>query len=376
MRTIQVSTEAIKDIAYLKDEWENLFIHSNKAPFLNWHWISSYFAELDGRNCYFIAARKNKKLVGAALLLVVKRGIKQYAYLNRFGDPTLDQPWIEYNDFLIQQEDEKAIRLALIEHCVEKLCWHELIVGASVKEALAPYSLFALNRNTIWYSHTYQTRLKEFTSGKDYLSSLSRNTRYQINRSIREYEKYGAIKFNVAQTSDEALAWFEESAPHHIARWEDTDVGSGFTNPSFVSFHRRYIEDAFQHGSIDLIKVTAGNKIISYLYNFKEQETIYFYLSSNVYDKSLVHTKPGLVSHYLAISHYIQQGKTCYDFMGGESQYKRSLSNQCSPILINSYTRKSVKTKLEHHLRFLKHQFQSHRAEKHCNLKDTPLYCG
>ena len=373
MTTILVSIEAIEQIAPLENEWIDLFSRSENAPFLNWHWISSYFGNLDNQNCHFLAARKGSKLVGAAILVTVKKGFKRYVYLNRFGNDKLDQPWIEYNDFLIQSEDEKAIRVALLTYCVEKLSWQEFIVGASVKSALAPYSLFALNHNTIWYSHTYQTWLKKFANGKQYLTSLSRNTRYQINRSIREYEKYGAIKFNIAASSQEALDWFEEAAPHHIARWQDTDVGSGYTNPEFVSFHRRLIKQAFTQNEIDLIKVTAGEKIISYLYNFKANDTVYFYLSANVYDQSLAHTKPGLVSHYLTISHYIAEGKTCYDFMGGESQYKRSLSNQCSPILINSYKRECLKTKLEHRLRFLKHQFKTSRSKESTILKDTQL---
>ncbi|GGF65614.1 GNAT family N-acetyltransferase [Alteromonas lipolytica] len=373
MTTIQVSVETLDDIDSLKSDWSALFARSNKAPFLNWNWINSYFHNLKDHRCLFLAARQGSELVGAGILVFVSVGLKKFAYLNRFGDELLDQPWIEYNDFLIQKEDERRIRLALIDYCVEHLNWHEFVVGASIKEALAPYQLFELEQKTNWYSHTYQTRLNEFLSGKDYLASLSRNTRYQINRSIREYEKYGPIRFNIAASVLEALAWFEEAAPHHIARWKNTDVGSGFTNPVFVSFHRRFIQQAFEVNELDFIKVTAGSKVISYLYNFKEKDTVYFYLSANVYDQSLAHTKPGLVSHYLAISHYIDEGKACYDFMGGESQYKRSLANQCSPILINNFKRRTLKAKFEEKLRFIKHQIKYKKRETETYLAERQL---
>jgi CelD/BcsL family acetyltransferase involved in cellulose biosynthesis len=50
-----------------------------------------------------------------------------------------------------------------------------------------------------------------------------------------------------------------------------------------------------------------------------------FYQSGLQYDAD-GHLKPGLISHYCAIQHYLSAGFSDYDFLAGDSQYKRSLS--------------------------------------------------
>ncbi|NVK54887.1 MAG: GNAT family N-acetyltransferase [Alteromonadaceae bacterium] len=363
MVAIVVSSKPVGSIDHLQQDWQTLYEHSVPNPFLNWDWISSYFSHPNCGQLFFVKAELNGDMVGAGFIILQKSKMKTSAHLNRYGSEIHDQPWVEYNDFLLHEKHAQQARLALVEHCVNHLAWDEFIVGASIKKALSVYSLFELQSDTKWYSHTYQTNLAKFSNGKDYLSSLSRNTRYQINRSIREYQKYGTLEVSIAESADEALRWFVEAAPHHITRWENTDVGSGFTNPLFVKFHNNLIRAAFDKGGIDMIKVSAGSKVISYLYNFKEGKNVYFYLSANVYDEDLVHTKPGLVGHYLTQCHYISTGMQLYDFMGGESQYKRSLSNQSMPLIIESFKRRSITSQVIRRLKSLKHRAYNRSAE-------------
>ncbi|MDC8830346.1 GNAT family N-acetyltransferase [Alteromonas gilva] len=363
MVAIVVSSKPVGAIDHLQQEWQTLYQHSSPNPFLNWDWISSYFRHANCGQLIFIKAELGDELVGAGFVVLQKKRMTVSAHLNRYGSAVHDQPWVEYNDFLLHKTHAQRARVALVEHCINHLKWDEFIVGASIKQALSVYALFELQNETKWYSHTYQTNLAKFSDGNAYLSSLSRNTRYQINRSIREYEKYGILNVSVAASADEALQWFEEAAPHHITRWKNTDVGSGFTNPLFVEFHHNLIRAAFDKGRIDMIKVSAGPKVISYLYNFKEGKNVYFYLSANVYDEVLVHTKPGLVGHYLTQCHYIAAGITLYDFMGGESQYKRSLSNQSMPLIIDSFKRRSLTNRVVKRLKAFKQRINTRPHE-------------
>lgn len=42
--------------------------------------------------------------------------------------------------------------------------------------------------------------------------------------------------------------------------------------------------------------------------------------------------KPGLLAHALAIQYYAENGRAEYDFLAGDSQYKRSLTSQSRPL--------------------------------------------
>ena len=92
----------------------------------------------------------------------------------------------------------------------------------------------------------------------------------------------------------------------------------------FESFHRDLISRRFRAGEIQLLRVLAGEKRIGCLYNFVKDGHVYAYQSGFDYgtDSRL---KPGLVSHCLAINFNLAKGAQIYDFMAGDSRYKKSL---------------------------------------------------
>ena len=53
-----------------------------------------------------------------------------------------------------------------------------------------------------------------------------------------------------------------------------------------------------------MLRITAGGRIIGYLYNFVHAGHVYNYQSGFAYEDDPV-VKPGFVSHYLAIEHYL-----------------------------------------------------------------------
>jgi CelD/BcsL family acetyltransferase involved in cellulose biosynthesis len=68
---------------------------------------------------------------------------------------------------------------------------------------------------------------------------------------------------------------------------------------------------------------------IGYLYNLVYDKNVLFYQSGLNYSGSNIY-RPGLISHYYAIIHNAQKGMDVYDFLAGDSDYKKSLStNSC-----------------------------------------------
>lgn len=362
MQSIKVTSVSKISKADLKAQWISLYKVSKPNFFLSWSWIGNWLNALEGDFTLYTATYKDE-LVGLGIV-VEKRATRnifirsRQLHLHRTGEQSLDQTWIEYNDFLLADGFENAARKAIADKIISDDSWDELIIGASARSALTPYRLAGLKETLVWHSHSYQVDLDYLRkTKKDYLSTLSKNTRYQINRSVRSYEKLGNILLSVATSKEEAQKWFEESAPFHIKRWKDTTVGSGFTNPAFVKFHQDLIYKNFDRGYVDLLKITAGEHVICYLYNFIQNNEIKFYLSANNYDENDSTYKPGLVSHYLAIKHYLSKGADVYDFMAGESQYKRSLSSMSSPIYLSIFNKPKFRFNLETALRSFKNQY-------------------
>src|SRR5205823_439645 len=110
----------------------------------------------------------------------------------------------------------------------------------------------------------------------------------------------------------------------HQAYWKSRGEKGAFAQLNFVRFQGLLIGRGFARDEIDLLKVTAGDRVIGYLYNFFYRGRAYAYQSGFDYALGGQHAKPGLTCHALAIAHYLARGASAYDFLAGDSQYKRS----------------------------------------------------
>jgi CelD/BcsL family acetyltransferase involved in cellulose biosynthesis len=160
-----------------------------------------------------------------------------------------------------------------------------------------------------------------------YLESLSANARYQIRRSDRRYAARGRLAIARAEDLATALAWLDALATLHQRTWIRRQRPGAFANPRFTAFHKTLIARGFQRQEIDLLRITAGDHVVGYLYNFRHQNRVAAYQSGFDYDAAGPHEKPGLTSHHLAIEFYRAGGCRSYDFLAGDHRYKTSLSN-------------------------------------------------
>jgi CelD/BcsL family acetyltransferase involved in cellulose biosynthesis len=164
------------------------------------------------------------------------------------------------------------------------------------------------------------------TSGTDYLSQLSRNTRYQVRRAIKGYSSAGPVRVRIAETLDEAQVFFDRLTDLHQEYWVEKGEPGAFGDEFRQSFHSRLIESRFAHGEVHLVEVSAPDQVIGFLYNFCYRGTVSNYQSGLSYSQD-PKLKPGLVAHTMAIQNYLKGEQHAYDFLMGNHRYKRSLAD-------------------------------------------------
>ena len=256
--------------------------------------------------------------------------------LNQACEPMLDQPWIERNGFFGEHPQDFEGHLGqLLETLLQDENWDELrlpgLTGEFARHALYQAARMGLIARIDLEQPSFNIDLNGIRNkhSGDYLSALSANTRQQLRRSRRLAEKtFGPVVLEEAESADQALQWFDETAPLHRARWEETDsssFNSGFDNPDFVTFHRRLIELGFAERTIQYLKCSAGGVTFAYLYNFVAGDRVHFYLSGVNYGISHA-IRPGMLAHWMAIEKNLNNGQSLYDFLAGDARYKRSLS--------------------------------------------------
>ena len=341
---------------------ENLFL-TNSNFFLSENWLTVWLAHLPFPPILVTVLDNQNNLVGAAIFCfskLKKAGIFSHKkfFLNATGQRVRDQIWIEYNDCFYLPEHENAVKRALMHFIFDTLEANEIIIGTSSNlqltawQTASPYQL----QSSLFESQGYLVNLLKLRKGnQEYKDVLSKNTRYQINRSLKAFEaEFGKLTLIIATTAHEALHFFDSTASWHKHRWQQSVEGSGFDNPYFVNFHRSLIENAFAQQQIQYIKVVAGEHVLGYLYCFLYANKVYFYLSSINYAVEDNKFKPGVLMHFLAIQHFEQQGVDSYDFLGGEARYKQSLSTETYQMSMLSFRKPSLLFAIEDKLRKLK----------------------
>lgn len=352
---------------WLKEAWADLESRSKPSFFLTWLWIGSWL-DCFVKDFKVIEARKKNKTVGLGILVTQAESfllvtLKSKHYLHRTGIAAHDQIWIEYNDFLMDADHEEAIRSAMLERLAYGIDKTDaIVIGASDDTKFDDICRLGLKKRTVWETNNYALNLEKLKQDEQsVLQFLSRNSRYQILRSIRKYNEIGEITLEKANSVRQAKAMLQIAKPLHLARWNGEHSRSGFSNDDFIAFHECLIEKGIHTGAVELYHIKAGNETLSIMYNFKHNNHIYFYLCAINYCHRSKQYKPGLVSHYLLINKALEEGVVSYDFMGGQARYKETFSNTKGELSVNQYEHPSSLLALEHTFRNTKLWFKNKR---------------
>jgi CelD/BcsL family acetyltransferase involved in cellulose biosynthesis len=352
MAQVSVGLERGVDLASLGGWWRELEARADCRVFLGWSWIGTW-AELSGMVPQVLVAREGGRIVGLALLASAKE--RRHGWLavrtlqlHATGDPAQDAITIEHNGVLVDRAVAATAPRLMLKHLLADAGdWEELHcpgVAPDFADGLPGVELRAL-------SGSAQVDLAALrASGVPYLEQLSANTRQQIRRAMRGY---GEPRLELAGSVDEALAWFDALGELHQAYWTRRGKPGAFASPFFVRFHRTLIARHFRDGLVELVRVTASDAPIGYLYNLMWRGGVDSYQSGFAYTGD-ARLKPGLVSHAMCIERHLAAGASRYDFLAGDARYKLSLGKSGPQLAHVVVQRPRLKFALERGLRRVK----------------------
>ncbi len=337
----------------VKEIWTSLLKKCPHAYYQSWTWREHWIKSLpQDSNLYLITGFKNDLpviafFIGGKTKLRAKLLRFHEISLNSTHDPYYDLVWIEYNSMLIDPDVTISLE-SLIELIPVK--WDEFTM-TRFSSIYNPNLTFDNKLNNSY--NLYITDLKSHyvnldnvrSNNNDYLALITPKKRYQIRRSMKEYEKIGELKVLVAGSAEEALRIFEDLIELHQKRWTERGQPGTFSNEYYSDFHRKLISTRFEHGEIQLIKISAGNHVLGCLYCFVYEGKVYGYLCGFHYLKGHLYS-PGLISHYLAVLYYINTDLNCYDFLEGDYPYKKSLATDYNEMQHIRIEKRNMKYKL------------------------------
>ncbi len=339
MGIISFSSRGLTDGRELAKDWCDLAARADGGFFLSWDWIGCWLECID-TDVTLVEGRADGRIVALGLLCSAKRNgfggrDGTAVYLHQTGDPAADRIAIEYNGFLLDRAVAKEGASQALSALVADggLEWDSLFLRGLSQEfadAIVAGNYPARLRSR---SPTAQVDLAALrATGQEFLERCSANTRAQVRRAIRQYEARGELRLEAASTVPQAQEFLGELGVLHQRYWADRGGDGAFSSDFFATFHKRLIEICHPKGRAELLRLSAGDTAIAYLYNFIDGKTVHYYSSGFLYEDDN-RLKPGLVAHALCIERHLAAGRDRYDFMAGEARYKTSLGEPGPDIL-------------------------------------------
>lgn len=182
-----------------------------------------------------------------------------------------------------------------------------------------------------------------------YRQSLDRDRRYVVTRSLRELEKWaGPAGYSrvVARTPAQLAEGRAILHSLHGERWSANGHDGVFASPRFTRFHDDVMLALLDSpdGRLELQWLVVAGRPVVVLYNIVYRGRVYFYQSGRTLDVPKG-VKVGLAAHALALRAAMEEGHSEYDFLAGDSQYKRQLALAKHPLVTLSAAAPSVRAR-------------------------------
>ena len=351
---ITVHLEPIADLASLERIWARLDQCGNHSFFVTWTWIGSWLRSLPSlEGMFFLQLLREDKIVGVAILAIKSARFRRLfpvrqAWLNASGNPDFDCVTIEHNGVASDLAWPGDIWPALESWFTANPLRIDELVLPGVYPPLAPrLPILALDR----HEKGFRLPLAGISPATGVASALTRNSRQQLNRAIRFFERRGPLTVKAASNSDMALDFFDRMKVLHTDSWRRRGNAGAFGKPFFEKFCRELIGTGSPGGEIDLLRITAGESVLGYLFNLHRQGTVYNYQSG--FDDTDRTARPGYVCHALAIAHYAARHAQYYDFLAKPNQLKQSFGSEPYELCWRRLRRPTFAFRTEHWARQL-----------------------
>jgi CelD/BcsL family acetyltransferase involved in cellulose biosynthesis len=345
-------------LAALEGMWRSLESRCEGSFFTTWNFIGPILALTSRPPQVFIARQQgasgNDAVVGLALIARTSRPSPVGSFagltLNQTGAAQEDRVYIEFNDILCPQTLRASV-LEALEQSLEALdpAWAELHLAGFAEPQLAAFveafGLAEAPRKTSPAPFVDLERVRE----EGYLSLLGRNTRSQIRRARRLFEeKFGPITLRIVQDAAEIQAGITQLAAWQTERFGGTKTPSAFESAFFGNFIEATLKQgATQDTCAELLEIKAGDQPLGLLVTFCHRGVAANYQCAFPAFPGDNRLKPGLVAHAEAIEHYSREGHRVYHFLGGDQQYKKSLSTDVDQMVWTRLQKPGLRANLE-----------------------------
>lgn len=345
--------DSIPALRALADEWRGLLDRSSapevvSTPAWMLTWLEHY-ADHDSRRIRFIAVRDGDRLVGLAPMIVRWMRYRRVVPLRCLelvgtGERECEETCSDYVGILSEQGRERevaeAVARAIDDGCIGALDHLRFARMSSAAEMTTAWADALAARG--WDVRTRAAgrcpvaRLEG--DWETYLGSLTGHARRVVRTALRDFKRWADEPGYTLRETTPGEDWSEAKRilyDLHAERWRGEGKEGVFGNDCFRAFHDDVMAklDGGKDGLSEIVWLEVGGRPVAVGYAHIYAGRVCVYQTGRTCDLPKK-VKIGVVFHALAIERAIKKGYREYDFLNGETQYKRQFSSGYARELI------------------------------------------
>lgn len=309
---LRITAEGFDDLA---EDWGALHARIPGAtPFTHpaWHrvWLRHF-----GETCspVFLSFRLDDELVGVAAL------DPAFGTARQLGDHNV----CDYAGVLALPGHEETVALGFLEWLMEDLTPALELWG--VPEDAPVRAGFRVVASLVGWG--YVETPEAVCPGVDlpgdfesFIAALPKHDRHELRRKLRNLEAAGRVTFEEATTAGAIVP--EVDGLLEMMR-ASRDAKAAFLTPTMEAFFRDLGGTFGELGMARLATLKLDGRAVARTFSFENATTDFLYNCG--FDPELAHLAVGLASKAYAIESAIRRGKSRFDFLRGDEEYKRRL---------------------------------------------------
>ncbi len=321
MQTIFYTNPDGMDI--LRDEWNDLLGRSSTdVPFLRWEWQKTWWTHLGEGDLILIAVRTDDgRLVGLAPLFRLDE-ITHFS-LNTVGCVDVS----DYLDVIVARGYEMPVYETFADALESPAVPHwdrwelcnipEASPTTSVLPALLEARGYAVTKSVQQVCPVVQLP----PTWEEYLAGLSKKDRHELRRKLRRAEETGGTAYRITRGEESLDADLDAFIELLIKSRPDK---AGFMSEQMRRFFHAAGHAAQRAGWLQLAFMeVAGVQAAAYMnFDYKGRVMVY---NSGADMARFGHLSPGVALAAWTIRYAIEQGRTVFDFLRGDEEYKYRL---------------------------------------------------
>ncbi|OQW37435.1 MAG: hypothetical protein A4E19_13605 [Nitrospira sp. SG-bin1] len=335
--TSVVTTEAA--FLSLRDEWDELLDQSEQSVFfLRWHWNYTwwrYLAPHDSHLFLITCRETDGRLIGLAPLYWHRHRVSGITYLNEIlflGTGAVIKT-SEYLDIIALRRYENQVAQAVARFLRQQPGWDRLWLWGSRSESSMLWhfrdKLGAGTRLTSCDRSHYRTLHGDWQSTQ---ASLGKSIRTNISYYTRRLFKTHECIFRSVDSLEEFGPAMEAFITLHQARWQSRGKPGSFMQSRFKDFLTNVMQESIRENCLRFWVLEIDKKISAVLVGFLHEGILHYFQGG--FDPTYAKDSIGTVMLGLCMRSCIEEKEVReFDFMGGESSYKKHWTRATREII-------------------------------------------